>query len=161
MRLDIVAIGQMRGTSEEDLVDTYCDRALKAGRQIGVDGPYISEIKERKGRTGSAKQREESALLQTALDARSGVVVMLDETGKQMTSRDFAKQVTDWQDKGTAQVTFVLGGADGLTPELRQRADLTLSLSKMTWPHMLARALLCEQIWRALSILTNHPYHRD
>jgi len=161
MRLDIVAVGQMRGTSEEDLVHTYRDRAIKAGRQIGIDGPHITEIKERKGSTGCAKQREESALLQTALEARSGLVVMLDETGKQMTSRAFAAQVTDWQDKGAAQVTFIIGGADGLTPDLRQRADITLSLSKMTWPHMLARALLCEQIWRALSILTNHPYHRD
>ena len=97
----------------------------------------------------------------TALDQRPGLVIMLDETGKQMTSRGFARQISDWQDKGMAQASFVIGGADGLTDALRARADVTLSLGQMTWPHMLARALLCEQIWRAISILTNHPYHRD
>ncbi len=161
MRLDLLAVGLMRGTPEEPLVATHIDRAQKAGRKIGLDGPYLHEIKERKGATGAAKQREESALLMTALDQRPGLVIMLDETGKQMTSRGFAAQISDWQDKGMAQANFVIGGADGLTDALRGRADITLSLGQMTWPHMLARALLCEQIWRAISILTNHPYHRD
>ena len=161
MRLEILAVGQMRGTSEEQLVTTYTDRAIKAGRQMGFDGPHLSEVKERKGASGEAKQRQEAGLVQAALAQRQGLTVMLDETGKTMSSRAFASRLKAWQETGAPQITFVIGGADGLTDELRQSADVTLSLGAMTWPHMLARALLCEQIWRAISILGNHPYHRD
>jgi 23S rRNA (pseudouridine1915-N3)-methyltransferase len=161
MRLDVVAVGHMRGTSEEALITANCTRALKAGRQMGFDGPYVSEVKERKGASGAAKQKEESLLLEAALDQRKGLTVMLDETGKTLTSRDFAKQLKSWQETGAPQISFVIGGADGLSDTLRQRSDYLLSLGTMTWPHMLARALLCEQLWRAISILGNHPYHRD
>ncbi|MGI9439884.1 MAG: 23S rRNA (pseudouridine(1915)-N(3))-methyltransferase RlmH, partial [Parvibaculales bacterium] len=75
--------------------------------------------------------------------------------------RAFANQLQGWLDEAVPQVTFVLGGADGLHPDMRQRADMVLALGTMTWPHLLARALLAEQIWRGVSILTNHPYHRD
>lgn len=161
MRLDIVAVGQMRGTSEEALITAHSARAIKAGRQMGFDGPYLTEVRERKGASGTAKQKEELLLLENALDQRKGLVVMLDESGQKLTSRDFAEKLKNWQETGTPQVTFVIGGADGLSDDLRQRSDAMLSLGAMTWPHMLARALLCEQIWRAISILGNHPYHRD
>ena len=161
MRLEILAVGQMRGTSEEQLVTTYTDHAIKAGRQMGFDGPHLSEVKERKGASGEAKQRQEAGLVQAALAQRQGLTVMLDETGKTLTSRDFAKQLKSWQETGAPQISFVIGGADGLSDTLRQRSDYLLSLGTMTWPHMLARALLCEQLWRAISILGNHPYHRD
>ena len=85
----------------------------------------------------------------------------LDERGRQLGSRDFAQKLGAWRDQGVAEIAFVIGGADGLAESLRRRADLTLSLGQMTWPHMLARAMLVEQIYRAQQILAGHPYHRD
>ncbi len=160
MRLDIFAVGRMLGSDEAALIETYRQRSLKTGRQLGVDGPYITEIKERKGDSGT-RRRDTGRLLKQALSARSGVQVMLDARGLQMDSRGFAVRLDSWRNDGAQQVNFILGGADGLTDTLRQQGDLIFSLGRLTWPHMLARVLLCEQIWRAISILANHPYHRD
>ena len=87
--------------------------------------------------------------------------IALDEGGKQMTSRDFAALLGRWQDDGTQDLAFMIGGADGLSKAARQAADVILSLGRLTWPHMLVRGLLAEQLFRAECILTGHPYHRD
>ncbi len=88
-------------------------------------------------------------------------IVALDEKGRQFGSVDFARQLENWRDDGVSEVRFLIGAADGLTEEERGSADLLLSFGKATWPHMLARAMLAEQLWRASSILANHPYHRE
>ena len=111
--------------------------------------------------TGGEKKRSENALIADALARRNGPLIVLDETGTSLTSRAFAEKLQGWIERGDNDVTFVIGGADGLDDAIRARADLVLSLGPMTWPHMLARVLLCEQLWRAISILTRHPYHRD
>lgn len=84
----------------------------------------------------------------------------LDERGKLFTSPEFAARLSDWRDEGRSDIAFLIGGADGLDPNLRGRADVTLSFGKMVWPHMLARVMLAEQIYRATSILAGAPYHR-
>lgn len=87
--------------------------------------------------------------------------VALDESGKQMGSVALAKQLEDWRDRGIREVRFLIGAADGLTAEERERADLTIAFGKATWPHLMVRAMLVEQLWRATAILANHPYHRE
>ena len=161
MQLGIVAIGQMRGMAEMALVENFHQRIDASGRQLGITGLSISELREKRGLTGSEKKRTENALIADALANRNGLVVALDETGKSITSRIFAEHMQGWLNNGHNEVTFVIGGADGLDDATRARADMLLSLGPVTWPHMLARVLLCEQIWRAISILTRHPYHRD
>ena len=101
----------------------------------------------------------EATLLLEALPGDAATVA-LDEAGKELSSEQFAKQLGRWRDDGRATIAFMIGGADGLTGEVRDRADLVLSLGRQTWPHMLVRAMLAEQLYRAWSINTGHPYHR-
>ncbi|MGC6533938.1 MAG: 23S rRNA (pseudouridine(1915)-N(3))-methyltransferase RlmH [Parvibaculales bacterium] len=153
MKLAILAVGQLRGQGEAALYEAYGQRIAGAGRNIAIDGPQLIEIKDQQG----ANEK-----LAAALDNRQqAFVVALDETGKQLSSRAFAQQLGAWRDDGIGELVFVLGAADGLSDAVRQRANMMLSLGPMTWPHLLARVLLAEQIWRGISILTGHPYHRD
>jgi 23S rRNA (pseudouridine1915-N3)-methyltransferase len=161
MQLAIIAVGQMRGADEMPLVEDFHRRIEASGRQLGISGLSILELREKRGLTGGEKKRSENALIADALARRSGPLIVLDETGKSLTSRAFADRLQGWIERGDSDVTFVIGGADGLDDTIRARADMVLSLGPMTWPHMLARVLLCEQIWRSVSILTRHPYHRD
>ncbi len=102
----------------------------------------------------------EADLLRKA-SAGAGVLVALDERGKTLTSPEFAAQLGKWRDAGQPEVCFLIGGADGLSPALRDEADVKLSFGKMVWPHMLARVMLTEQLYRAASILAGSPYHRE
>ena len=153
MRVSILAVGQMRGHDEAPLYDTYAKRIAQAGRQIGLDGLHLTEIKE---------QANANEKLAAFLNERpNAFIVALDEVGKEMCSRDFAQKIGAWRDDGAREVIFVIGAADGLDEAMRQKANMCLSLGRLTWPHMLARVLLAEQIYRAISILSGHPYHRD
>jgi 23S rRNA (pseudouridine1915-N3)-methyltransferase len=101
----------------------------------------------------------EAALLERAIP-QGAVICAMDERGRQMTSPDFAEMLAGWRDQGRSEVAFVIGGADGIDPTLRSRADAMLSFGPMVWPHMLVRAMLTEQLYRAASILAGGPYHR-
>ncbi len=101
----------------------------------------------------------EAVLLRKALPKGAKLAVM-DERGKVMSSPDFARQLGDWRDRGTSDLAIVIGGADGIAPDLQQEADFALSFGKMVWPHMLVRVMLAEQLYRAASILAGAPYHR-
>ncbi len=153
MRLSILAVGQMRGTGEAALYETYAKRIAQAGRQIGLDGLHATEIKEQSG--------ADDRLAAHLADRANAFIIALDETGKDMSSRQLADKIGVWRDDGCRELVFIIGAADGLRDDIRQQANLTLSLGRMTWPHMLARVLLAEQIYRAISILSGHPYHRD
>lgn len=155
MRLHVVAVGRLRKGPELDLVSDYCRRAARTGRPLGIASVTVSEIDERKGGSKEA----EAALLTKAIPAGARVVA-LDERGKHLTSPEFARCIADWRDGGCQDMAFVIGGADGLDPALVARADLALSLGRMVWPHMLARVMLAEQIYRAAAILAGTPYHR-
>lgn len=91
----------------------------------------------------------------------NAITVVLDERGKPLSSMEFAKKLENWRDTGRREVRFLIGAADGHEEELRGRADLLLSFGPATWPHLLVRAMLAEQLFRATSILANHPYHRE
>ena len=155
MRLRICAVGRLRAGAERDLVDDYLARVNRTGRTLGLGPLEISEIDDRKG----GGMAGEAALLQRAIPA-GNTVCALDERGKTVTSPEFARMLSRWRDQGSNGVSFLIGGADGLEPGLRAGADARLSLGKMVWPHMLARVMLCEQLYRAATILAGSPYHR-
>lgn len=156
MRLTIAAIGRIRTGAERDLLNDYHDRTGTAGRQLGLGPIAETEID---NRTLSGK-RTESAALAAALPADARLC-LLDERGTTLTSRDFAGRLARWRDDGARDAAFVIGGADGLDHEAFSRPDLVLSFGPMVWPHRLARVMLAEQLYRAVSILAGSPYHRD
>jgi len=155
MRVRIVAVGRLKPGPERDLVDDYLTRFARTGRASGLGPAEVTEIDDRKGGGPTA----EAALAARAIPAGAPVLA-LDERGARWSSPDFAARLAAWRDAGTSDLAILIGGADGLDPALRDRADATLSLGAMVWPHMLARAMLAEQLYRAATILAGTPYHR-
>ncbi|MEG3660972.1 23S rRNA (pseudouridine(1915)-N(3))-methyltransferase RlmH [Celeribacter halophilus] len=155
MRVQICAVGRLRAGPEASLIDDYTTRFDRTGRALGLGPLSIAEVEDKKG----GGMKAEAALLQRALP-KGAVLVTMDERGKLLSSPEFASKLAEWRDAGRSDVAFVIGGADGIDPSLRTQADFSISLGKMVWPHMLARAMLCEQLYRAASILAGSPYHR-
>jgi 23S rRNA (pseudouridine1915-N3)-methyltransferase len=120
----------------------------------------LVEVEEKRRLTGAELKQREAALILAALPADARLVA-LDERGAAWTSRQFADRLAGWRDGGAGALAFAIGGADGLGQAVIERADAVLSLGPMTWPHLLARSLLLEQLYRAQQILAGHPYHRD
>ena len=139
MLLHIVARGKIGRSPEADLVDRYLKR-------IG----WPTRITELPDKGGKLPPREAGTML-----------IMLDEKGEQLSSMAFAEKLGRWRDDGVREARFLIGGADGFDEEQRRDADLLFAFGKATWPHLMARAMLAEQIWRATSILAGHPYHRE
>lgn len=155
MRVHICAVGRLRTGPERALIDDYLLRFERTGRALGLGPAQLHEVEDKKG----GGMQAEATLLDRALP-KGAVVVALDERGSLMTSPKFAQKLALWRDEGRADLAFVIGGADGIAPELRNRADLKLSFGQMVWPHMLARVMLAEQLYRAATILSGGPYHR-
>jgi 23S rRNA (pseudouridine1915-N3)-methyltransferase len=155
MRVQIVAVGRLRSGPERVLVDDYLTRFDRGGRALGLGPARVIEVEDRKGGGMVA----EAQLLEKAIPA-GALVCIMDERGQDMTSPDFANRLAAWRDEGRGDVSFVIGGADGIDPALRARADFALSFGKMVWPHMLVRVMLAEQLYRAATILAGGPYHR-
>ncbi|MGR3498994.1 MAG: 23S rRNA (pseudouridine(1915)-N(3))-methyltransferase RlmH [Limimaricola soesokkakensis] len=155
MRVRICAVGRMKSGPERALVEDYTARFDRTGRALGLGPLTITEVDDRKGGGMAA----EAALLDRAIPD-GAVICAMDERGREMSSPDFANMLAGWRDQGRAEVAFVIGGADGIDPALRSRADAMLSFGPMVWPHMLVRAMLSEQLYRAASILAGAPYHR-
>ncbi len=154
MRIDTLAVGRLKaGSGEQELVARYLDRAAAGGRAIGLTGFEVAEIPD--GKTADL----EAAALLVRLKPGSRRIV-LDERGKTMPSKQFAGIIADWRDQGAPATAFLIGGPDGHGKAARDGADLLLSFGAMTWPHQLVRAMLAEQLYRAVTILTGHPYHR-
>ncbi|MBI1418734.1 MAG: 23S rRNA (pseudouridine(1915)-N(3))-methyltransferase RlmH [Limimaricola sp.] len=156
MRLTICAVGRLRAGPERTLIDDYLTRAERSGRSLGLGPARVAEVEDRKGGGMAA----EATLLERAIPA-GAVVCILDERGKLMSSPDFAQMLAGWRDAGRSEAAFVIGGADGIDPALRARADAALSFGPMVWPHMLIRVMLAEQLYRAVTILAGLPYHRS
>lgn len=133
----------------------YLARFDRTGRPHGLGPATVAEVEDRKG-GGMAAEAE---LLQRSLPAGALTVVM-DERGQMPSSPDFAAMLVRWRDQGR-DVAFVIGGADGLSPTFRGRADAAISLGTMVWPHMLVRVMLAEQLYRAATIIAGTPYHRS
>jgi len=155
MKLHLCAVGRLRAGPERDLCTDYVTRFNRTGRALGLGPLAIHEVEDRKG----GGMKAEAALLRKAIPA-DAVICVLDERGRQMTSPDFAAKLADWRDQGRQDLALVIGGADGIDAALRKDADMALSLGKMVWPHMLARVMLTEQLYRAATILAGTPYHR-
>lgn len=155
MRLHISAVGKLRAGPERDLVDDYIERCNRTGRALGLGPVTEHQVEDRKGggMDGEAK-------LLTRTIPEGAVNVAMDERGKVLSSPDLARQICEWRDAGQNDVVFLIGGADGLAPSLRSKAQFSISFGKMVWPHMLVRVMLAEQLYRATSIISGSPYHR-
>ncbi|GIX13786.1 MAG: ribosomal RNA large subunit methyltransferase H [Paracoccaceae bacterium] len=155
MRIAICAVGRLKGSPEGALVADWLTRFDRTGRAIGLGPARVIEVEDRRGGGPAA----EAALLAAAIPAGAAVCA-LDERGAALDSPGFARLIARWRDDGRRDAAFLIGGADGLDPALRARADQILSLGPMVWPHRLVRAMLAEQLYRAATILADGPYHR-
>jgi len=160
MKLVVAAVGRMRSGPERELSARYRERAAAIGRKLGFRGIDIVEIEESRNRRGEDRIRDEAAGLSAAIPENAAIVA-LDARGKALSSTDFAERLARWRDRGDPAVTFLIGGADGLAEHLRKRAELVLGFGGATWPHQLVRIMLLEQLYRAMTILSGHPYHRE
>jgi 23S rRNA (pseudouridine1915-N3)-methyltransferase len=154
MRILIAAVGKAKAGPERALFEQYLRR---------LAWPVaLQEVEDRRALPAARRREREAELLLAALPrgAARTVVVALDARGTTLGSEQFARRLADWQDAGVQEIAFLIGGADGLAAAARDRADLVLSLGPMTWPHLLVRVLLAEQLYRAHSIIARHPYHR-
>jgi 23S rRNA (pseudouridine1915-N3)-methyltransferase len=158
MRLSLRAIGRLKSSPEHALALDYLRLAEKLGRRAGIRSVSLTEFPESRAGTPSLRKREETDRLLDAVPA-GAVLIALDERGEELTSLQFAAQLRGLLDGGSKHVVFLIGGAEGHAAEIRTRARL-LSLGRMTWPHALVRLMLAEQIYRSVTILINHPYHR-
>ena len=158
MRITIAAIGRLKAGAERVLLERFIDRAGKAGRQLGLTFA-VREFPESRAAVAATRIDQEAAAMIASLPA-GAVVVALDEAGKNLDSRGFAEQLAKWREAGVADLIFAIGGADGHGAPLIKRADLRLAFGALTWPHQLVRLMLAEQLYRAVTILTGHPYHR-
>lgn len=139
MLLHIIARGKIGRGPEAELVDRYLQR---------IGWPVkLTELPDRGGRVPPP--------------AESSVTILLDEKGEQLSSLELARRLERWRDDGRREARFLIGAADGFDDSERDEADLLLAFGRSTWPHLLARSMLAEQLWRATSILANHPYHRE
>ena len=157
MRVAIAAVGRARAAPEQAICDLYLERANPTARQLGFGKLELFVVDTSRARTAEARMEEEAAKL--AKQAGSGHLIALDELGRSMTSEAFAKGLAKLRDQGR-DIAFVVGGPDGISPSLRARAHDRLAFGAQTWPHLLVRAMLAEQLYRAFSILSGHPYHR-
>ena len=155
MRVHICAVGRLRKGPERDLYDDYLTRFDRTGRALALGPAKLVEVEDKKG----GGMAGEAVALEKAIPA-GALICALDERGTVMSSPVFADRLGGWRDQGRQDVAFVIGGADGIDPALRARADAALSFGKMVWPHMLVRVMLAEQLYRAASILSGGPYHR-
>ena len=158
MRLSLLAVGRLKSGPERELVERYRQRIDAMGRSLGLTGFDMVEIPEGRARRDDDRRVEEASAL---LDrAGSSVLVVFDERGKSPSSEVFAERIRQWRDEGRPGVACIIGGPDGLDPRVRQRADLVVSFGALTMPHQIVRALVVEQLYRALTIIAGYPYHR-
>ena len=159
MRVIVICIGRLKQGPERELAERYRERFDDIGRKLGFRGLEIHEISESRARDTATRMAEEAAAI-SALLPEKYVLVALDERGNNVDSASFARHLGRWRDQSVANTIFVIGGADGLSPELQRNAKLRVAFGSATWPHQMVRVMLLEQIYRAATILAGHPYHR-
>jgi 23S rRNA (pseudouridine1915-N3)-methyltransferase len=160
MRIVVAAVGRLKQGPDRELAERYRDRALKAGRALGLRGLDVIEVKESRAREADRRVTEEAIALAGAVPD-DAVKVVLDSRGQNASSDTFAQRIRAWREGGHQDVCFIVGGADGLAAGLLDTADLSIAFGSATWPHQLVRIMLMEQIYRAVTILSGHPYHRE
>jgi 23S rRNA (pseudouridine1915-N3)-methyltransferase len=154
LRITLLAVGKLGRTAEQALAVAYAERATGVGRSLGLGPVEVVEVEARK----PGKQAEAEVLSPHFADAH---LIACDEHGAALASRDFADKIALLRDQGVRRLAFVIGGADGLDPGLLRTARERLAFGPQTWPHALARVMLAEQVYRAVTILAGSPYHRD
>jgi 23S rRNA (pseudouridine1915-N3)-methyltransferase len=151
LKIIIAAAGRFRTGPEKVLYQKYVDRLPWSLSLFEVDEKHIKDVK---------KRRHNEAQKLEKVIPRASTIIALDETGVSLSSEGLAKKLAIWQDQGVRDLVFLIGGAAGHSPDLLKRADLVLSLGAMTWPHILVRVMLAEQLYRASTLISGHPYHR-
>jgi 23S rRNA (pseudouridine1915-N3)-methyltransferase len=159
MRLLVLTVGHARGTPEGTLSDDFAGRAKAMGRGLGFSAINVEEVPVSKLREAKARIAEEGERLARRIPNGAHVILM-DAKGKGMTSEAFAEMLAAMRDAGARDLVFLIGGPDGLNPGPAVKPGRSLAFGPQTWPHLMVRAMLSEQIYRAISILANHPYHR-
>jgi len=160
MRLMIAAIGKMRGRAQAALMDDYIQRTGTIGGNLGFTGPALYEAEAARGLKGAKRQANESGLLLAAAP-KGAAIIALDARGENISSQKLASYLAALRDGGTPAAAFLIGGADGHGPAVAKAAVKKISFGAATWPHMLVRIMLAEQLYRAMTILSGHPYHRS
>lgn len=159
MRVLFASIGRLKAGAERQLFDRYAERIGKAGRPLGISSAQEIEIPEDRSPRAEERKTNEARALMKALPAGC-IVIALDENGKTFTSEAFAARFESWKDSGAPAIALLVGGPDGHGDEVLNAADLKLAFGPMTWPHQIVRSLAAEQVYRAITILSGHPYHR-
>jgi 23S rRNA (pseudouridine1915-N3)-methyltransferase len=159
MKIEIAAIGLLKSGPEKVLAADYEQRIQGGGRGAGISGFQVQEWAESRAATADLRKAEEAKRLWSSV-AEGGVAFVLDERGKALSSPEFAKAIEQQAELGCRSLHFLIGGPDGHAAESRARAAKTLSFGPLTFPHRLLRVMLLEQIYRSVTIIVNHPYHR-
>ncbi len=149
----------MKAGPEKELAERYLDRLAKAGPAVGLSLAGVTETAESRAKTETERKRDESRKLAEA--SEGGALILLDERGRDLTSRQLSRKIASFRDSGIQRLTVAIGGPDGHDPDMREKADLCMAFGAQTWPHQLVRVMLAEQLYRAATILAGHPYHRD
>ena len=160
MRIVIAAVGRLKQGPERELAERYRKRAADAGRSVGLAAFDVIEIKESRADNVERRMLEESIAIANVIPERAATV-LLDERGESVSSASFAGHLQGWRSQDRPAAVFIIGGADGLAPSLRERASLAIAFGAATWPHQLVRIMLLEQLYRAVTMLSGHPYHRS
>jgi 23S rRNA (pseudouridine1915-N3)-methyltransferase len=159
LKLILAAIGRLKAGPERELFDRYAKRAAALAGGVGVSGFTVREFDEARARTVEERRAAEARALSEAA-GRDTFVCALDERGLGVTSAAWAAEIVRVRDSGRAAYAVVIGGPDGLDPELRAAARSTIAFGALTWPHQLVRVMAAEQIYRCFTIMAGHPYHR-
>lgn len=159
MRLALIGVGKLKAGPERDLFERYFKRLSDLARPLGFQGVDLRELDEGRSPRPADRQAEEARAIIAAIP-KGARLILLDERGEAMTSPQFAADITRARDNAVSAYALVIGGADGLAASLRENADKVVSFGAMTWPHQLVRVMAAEQMYRALSIMAGHPYHR-
>jgi len=156
MKISISAVGRLRNSPEKELVDDYLSRFSKLSKPFGLSLNSVIEIEDKKG----GGPMSEAKLLMKSFQ-RDSKIIALDEKGAALSSKEFTKYLSGWATDSVRYCNLIIGGANGLDKSLLEKADLKISFGKMVWPHMLARVMIAEQLYRAATILAGSPYHRE
>ena len=159
MHFAITAVGRLKAGAERDLFGVYTQRIAAAGKPLSMGALKTVEVSQSRAGSTAERRAQEAALLMDKLGSGAHLIAM-DETGNSLSSNDFAGLLARLREAGTSELAFAIGGPDGHGRELIGRADARMALGPMTLPHGLVRIILAEQIYRALTILAGHPYHR-
>jgi 23S rRNA (pseudouridine1915-N3)-methyltransferase len=159
MRIIVVAVGRLKQGPERELAGRYQKRFDELGRKLGFRTLEMHEIAESRARDTATRIADEAAAISAAIPEKS-VLVTLDERGENMDSTAFAAHLGRWRDESSINAVFLIGGADGLSPDLQRKGGFRIAFGAATWPHQMVRIMLLEQLYRAATILAGHPYHR-